>query len=241
MLNGNGAISPPYLPLKTFFTGLDALREGVPKKIDRGIWRTQSGAGQAQIMITLRFFGLVDDNDNPSALLEKIAAADETERKKLLKPLVEQHYRSIITHDLMKMTPKMIDDEMGTAFGLTGDTRRKAITFFLQMAKYLDMPLSPFLSDQIRATPARRKTRTPKTNKSSAPAQATDNALFVAPSGGSSTQVELHGGGTITMIVTAAVWKMPPDDRAFVLELVDKIQGYATPEAQTDQDSEGES
>ncbi|HEV2498120.1 MAG TPA: hypothetical protein VGY31_00895 [Terriglobia bacterium] len=238
MPNENGATAPPYLPLKTFFTGLDALREGVPKKIDRGIWRTQSGAGQAQIMITLRFFGLVDDSDNPNPLLEKIAKADESERKKLLKPLVEQHYKSIIAHDLTKMTPKMLDDEIGAAFGLNGDTRRKAITFLLQMAKYLEMPLSPFLSDQTRATPSRRKPRTPRANKITSPAPGSEGQPFVAPSGGSSTQVELHGGGTITMIVTADVWKMPPDDRAFVLELVDKIQGYAQPAMQPENDSE---
>src|SRR5260370_38142366 len=81
---------PSYLPLKTFPGALDALREGVPKKIDRGIWRTQSGAGQGQIMIALRFLGLLNDSDAPTMpLLEQLAKADELQRKKLLKPLVE--------------------------------------------------------------------------------------------------------------------------------------------------------
>jgi hypothetical protein len=215
---------PPYLPLKTFLSALDALREGVPPKIDRGIWRSQSGASQGQIMITLRFFGLLNDADVPKLpLLEDLAKADELKRKKLLKPIVEQHYRPIIAHDLTKMTAKMLDEAM-EGFGVNGDTRRKAIGFFLQMAKYLELPLSPFLTDKIRNSPAKRRSRTSKSAKNGAdiaPAGPTSNGAH-----GSSKSVSLRGSGTVTMTVTADVWKMSSEDRTFVLELIDKIQGY---------------
>jgi len=214
---------PPYLPLKTFLSALDALREGVPKRIDRGIWRTQSGANQGQIMMALRFFDLLDDSDAPALpLLEKLAKADGLERKKFLKPLFEQHYQSIIAHDLTKMTPKMLDEEMGI-FGLTGDTQRKAVTFFLQMAKYLELSLSPFLTDRTRSSSGKRRA---KTSKATINGETISPTIAPASATGSTTSVNLRGGGTVTMVVTADVWKMPPDDRAFVLELVDKIQGY---------------
>lgn len=215
--------APPYLPLKTFFSALDSLKEGVPKKIDRGIWIRQSGANQAQIMIALRFFDLLDDSDTPTLpLLEQFAKADEAQRKKIFKPLIEKHYQSIIAHDLTKMTPKMLDEAM-EGYGVNGDTRRKAITFFLQAAKYLELPLSPFLTEKTHVSPSRGKTKRAKAasgNEGSAP-------IIQTPAcSGSTTSVTLKGGGTVTMSVTADVWKMPAEDRTFVLDLVDKIQGY---------------
>ncbi len=216
--------APPYLPLKTFLGALDALREGVPKRIDRGIWRSQSGSAQGQIMIALRFFGLLNESDEPAMpVLEKLAKADEIERKKLLKPLVEKCYEPIISHDLTKMTPNMLSEEMGK-FGVSGGTVRKSVTFFLQLAKHLDLAMSPFLTDQTRSSPAKRRPRSAKASANGGGAS-TPNAAPPASSG-STTSVNLRGGGTVTMNVTADVWKMPSDDRTFVLDLVDKIQGY---------------
>lgn len=215
----------PYLPLKTFLAALDSLREGVPKRIDRGIWRSQSGSTQGQIMIALRFFDLVNDADEPAMpLLEKLAKADELERKKILKPLVETHYKPIITADLTKMTPSMLSEEMAK-FGVSGGTVRKSVTFFLQLAKHLDLAMSPFLTDQTRNSSGKRRPRAPKTpaNNNGVPAQPSPSTIATT---GSTTSVALKGGGMVTMSVTADVWTMPSEDRKFVLDLVDKIQEY---------------
>lgn len=224
MANEAQVKAAPYLPLKTFLSALDALREGVPKRIDRAIWRSQSGAVQAQIVVAFRFFGLLDDADAPALpILEKLTKADESERKKLLKPLVEQKYQPIIAHDLTKMTPGMLRDEM-ERFRVGGDTLRKAVTFFLQIAKYVDLPLSPYLKDKTRTSSLRAR-RSPR-GQSAAPASNGTPAVVQAPASGSSTSVKLRGGGEVTMSVTADVWKMASDDRTFVLDLIDKIQGY---------------
>jgi hypothetical protein len=213
---------PPYLPLKTFFGALDALREVVPSRIDRAIWRSQSGATQTQIMVTFRFFGLINDSDAPALpLLENLAKADETERKKLLRALVEKKYSAIVALDLTKMTPSLLSEQLAK-FGVSGDTLRKASTFFLQIAKFVDLPISPYLT--VRAS-ALRARRTPRTQNQSAPPAS--NGVAQPPAAeGSTTSVNLKGGGNVTMTVTADVWKMPAEDRKFVLELVDKIQGY---------------
>ncbi len=217
--------APPYLPLRTFLSALDALREGVPKRIDRGIWRSQSGATQGQIMIALRFFDLVDDSDAPALpLLEKLAKADELERKKLLKPVVEQHYQPILAHDLTKMTPSMLNEEM-EKFNVTGSTLRKAVTFFLQIAKHLDLARSHFLEEKTRTSP--RPRRAPRAHAATTARNAGHPPEN--PPSGSSKSVSLRGGGILTMTVTADVWSMPQDDRDFVLGLIDKIQQYEKP------------
>jgi len=213
----------PYLPLKTFEAALDALREGVPKRIDREIWRTKSGAVQAQIMVAFRFFDLLNDAYAPTLpLLDDLAKADESGRKKILKKLAEQKYKSIIDHDLTKMTPGMLSDEMAK-FNVSGDTLRKAVTFFLQLAKYADLPLSPYLKDKTRTSPNRRKATKTQAPQLIPPSNV---GAVSATTGGSTTAVNLRGGGTVTVTITADVWKMPSDDRTFVLELIDKVQGY---------------
>lgn len=217
-------VAAPYLPLKTFLGALDSLREGVPKRIDRGIWRSQSGSTQGQIMIALRFFGLLNEADEPSMpLLESLARADEVGRKKILKPLVEKCYQPIIAHDLTKMTPSMLNEEM-EKMGVSGGTVRKSVTFFLQLAKHLDLAMSPFLTDQTRSSPAKRRQRQSKPS-----GNAPMPTLLPPVATGSTASVELRGGGTVTMSVTADIWKMPSEDRSFVLELVDKIQSYQKP------------
>ena len=226
----SGAKAPPYLPLKTLIGALDALREGVPKRIDRGIWRSQSGAVQGQIMIALRFFDLLDEADAPTLpLLEQLAQADEAGRKKFLKPLVERHFHQVIAHDLTKMTPAMLTEEM-EKFGVSGSTLRKAVTFFLQVAKYLELPLSPFLSDKTRTSP--------KTRRKSATRPAAAGAVVVPPpappsgSPGSSTKtVELRSGGQITVNVSGDIWNMNSADREFVLALIDQVRAYEEKEA----------
>jgi len=212
---------PPYLPLKTFFGALDALREVVPSRIDRAIWRSQSGATQTQIMVTFRFFDLINDSDAPVLpLLEKLAKADEAERKKLLRTLIEKKYAAIVALDLTKMTPSLLSEQL-SKFGVSGDTLRKASTFFLQIAKFVDLPISPYLTVRTPAARSRRASRVPA--QPAPPGNGTAQPPAVE---GSTTSVTLKGGGSVTMTVTADVWKMPSEDRKFVLELVDKIQGY---------------
>lgn len=224
-INEEKVNAPPYLPLKTFLGSLDALREAIPKRIDRGIWRSQSGATQGQIIIALRFFELVNDSDAPSPLLETLAKADGSERKKLLKQLVKKYYEPVIAHDLTKMTSAGLNEEMGN-LGLSGDTRRKAVTFFLQIAKHLDLPLSPFLLQRTRRSPsARRK----KPNRASPKPKAPDSsAPPPEPPTGPTKTVTLGNGITLTMTTSADPFKMASVDRRFVMEMLDKLEEYET-------------
>src|SRR5579859_1760088 len=123
-----------YLPFKTFLSAIEALEHGIPKKIDRTIWRTQSYIVQTQIIMALRFLGLVDSQDNPSPKLHQLVEK-KSDRKMFLNNLLVDAYRSIIDLDLTKTTPKMLDDEM-EKYNVSGDTKKKAVRFFLQAAKY---------------------------------------------------------------------------------------------------------
>jgi hypothetical protein len=211
----------PYLPFKTFMGAIDTLGQGVPKKIDRSIWRSQSGLVQGLIMGALRFFHLIDENDAPTPMLYSMAT-DKRSRKANLQMLVHSSYHEIVKHDLSKMTPNMLEEFM-EAYGVTGGTKRKAVTFFLQAAKEAELPLSGFLQSTIRATSTRRR-------KLSVRADGLGEAIEASNESGTSATstktVSLRSGGTISVHVQADVFTMTAEDRAFVFELIDKLQGY---------------
>ncbi len=125
---------PPYLPFKTFLSSLDVLSHGVPPKLDRTLWRSQSGVTQGLIMNAYRFFGLVDDepdaSDSSTDHLDKMAKHPD-KRPEVLRFLIECQYDQILAkHDLTKMTLKMLEDAFDREFSVSGGTKQKAITFF---------------------------------------------------------------------------------------------------------------
>ncbi len=144
-----------YLPFKTFLSAIEALEHGIPTKIDRTIWRTQAYVVQTQIIMALRFLGLLDSEDNPTAKLHQLVE-NKDDRKKVLNNILVDAYRRVIDLDLTKTTTKMLDDAM-EQYNVSGDTKKKAVRFFLQAAKFVGMPMHPLLQGQIRNTGPRKK------------------------------------------------------------------------------------
>lgn len=139
-----------YLPFKTFISAIETLEQGLPKKLDRTVWRSQSGVIQSQIMMALRFFGLVNDDGVPTVALQRLIDGKD-KRQEQMGALLRYAYKDIIDHDLTKMTPRMLEDAM-SAYNVSGDTRRKAVGFFLRAAKFADFSMHPLLYGQIRET-----------------------------------------------------------------------------------------
>lgn len=222
----------PYLPFATFLNSLDVLSQGVPPKLDRSLWRSQSGLVQGQIMNAYRFFGFVDEMDGDASTDELIQMAKKVEqRPEILRGLIEAQYSDILeSHDLTKMTMKMLEDEFEKHFSVSGTTKQKAITFFLKAAKFADMPLSTFLQSQLRNTGARKKRgskqRTDEQSDSEEAIQADVEAQTRVPIGAISHSVRLSSGGKLTVVVTANPFTMPADDRQFVFSMIDMVQSY---------------
>jgi hypothetical protein len=213
--------SAPYLPFRTFLSALEALNHGVPQIIDRTIWRTQPGGTQGQIMGALRFFNMIDDFNKPTSNLLRLVEKKE-HRQAGIRALLEWSYADLVKSDLTKMTAKMLEDGI-EKYGVSGETRKKAVTFFLQASKFADLALSPYLQMQIRATPGTRKRRirAPEGDETS------NSSTPLTPNNEGETQtIVLKGGGTISLTVSINPFKLEKADRAFVFELIDKLTGY---------------
>jgi hypothetical protein len=228
MATETGKRVPPYLPFKTFLSSFDVLAHGVPPRIDRTLWRSQSGVTQGLIMNTYRFFGLVDDspgaNDSSTDYLNELAKYTD-KRPEILRGLIEAQYMDILDeHDLTKMTLKMLEEAFEKAFALGGGTKQKAITFFLKAAKFADMPLSPFLTSQLRATRKKRGARTRVPDNDGG--QMTSSVHPASSPTATTHMVKLVSGGTLTVSIAANPFKMPQEDRDFVFSLIDMLQKY---------------
>jgi hypothetical protein len=214
-------IPAPYLPFKTFLSSLDPFSQGIPPKIDRTLWN-QSGFVQGLIMNAYRYFYLVDADDKPTSQLQQLVKSNDESRKAKIKDLIGIGYPEIVgLHDLATMTPKMLDELMGK-YNVAGETKKKAITFFLQAAKFADMPLSNFLTEKIRSTsgPRRRPATVSTANR---------RVTTGTPSGVANTntrRLSLVSNGTVEMTISYDPFLISREDRDFIFELIDKLQNY---------------
>jgi hypothetical protein len=219
----NNKLTPPYLPYRTFLSSLDKLAEGVPPRIDRGIWKNQTGSIQSLIMGAYRFFGLIDDQSKPTKTLHDLVAHRDKPNE-FVKSILEEKYAEVIKHNLSTMTEALINEYFAEAFGVEGDTKRKCITFFLQAAKAVGMPLSSFLQSQVRVrTSGTRRRRREENGEELEELEEVDESL---PQVGEAKTVELRSGGTLTLSASVKFFDMASDDRTFVFELIDKLRDY---------------
>src|SRR5437867_12401591 len=96
------APTPPYGPFATYKNSLEQLAQGVPNQIDRSVFPGMAWNAQNQLMIALRFFGLVTEGGKPTATLHGLAVPDEKLRKTVLEQIVRTRYSDLFALDLMK-------------------------------------------------------------------------------------------------------------------------------------------
>src|ERR1700719_3173338 len=102
---------PPYLPFATFRAAVQSLRvHGIPDKLDRTAWDSRSGADRLLIIGAFKFFGLMDDQENPQPILKKLTGVteDSDQEKVILKQLIEYSYADVFKLNLGTATIAML-------------------------------------------------------------------------------------------------------------------------------------
>lgn len=136
---------PPYFAFQTFWTFLgDLAAKPLPPKIDRSLLKSKSGTDQANLLMALRAFDLMDDNNTVNgAALASVAQGAEESRAHALGDLVKRHYGKALDLSEQSGTEGQLHDLFRDDFALSAaDTRRKAVTFFLHAARRAGIPLS---------------------------------------------------------------------------------------------------
>lgn len=216
-----------YVSWKTFQNSIDALAKGeLPNVIDKTVFPGMAFSIQNQLFTGMRFLGLIDDKNRPTSDLEGLAAQDEVGRKQKLKEILQRRYSDLFALNLKKTTPDELSKKMSEAYGVKGDTVEKAIRFFTGAAAYLDIEMSPLITGKRtnggmpRASGKKRGTR--KVNPQS-------GVIDPAPDSGTSKTVRLQSGGTLTLSASLDLFRLNAEDRKFVFDLIDKLDGYQQP------------
>jgi hypothetical protein len=213
---------PPYLPFSSFITALDQLAQAVPNVIHKDVFPYHSGLLQAKVIGALRFFDLIDERGIPKGdNLERLASQKEIqERKANLGQLLKKSYSHIIKLNLIKVTPSQLDSAFSD-YGISGDTKKKAKTFFLQAAKFSELNLSPLLIRRGRAPLSGKKRRAIQ------PISEQQNDSTPTREVGTSKIVKLRNGATLTVVVSGSLLELDPTDRDLVFGIMDQIRSHS--------------
>lgn len=141
----NGAWKPPYFAFQTFWSFMaDLAAKPLPPKIDRSLLKSKSGTDQANLLMALRAFDLMDDTNTVNgSSLAPIAQGAEESRAHALADLVKRYYGKPLELSEQSGTEGQLHELFRDNFALSSaDTRRKAVTFFLHAARRAGMPLS---------------------------------------------------------------------------------------------------
>ncbi|MDP3072465.1 MAG: DUF5343 domain-containing protein [Opitutaceae bacterium] len=200
--------NPPYLAFKTFQNFINGFRQaGLPARIDRTVMAGQSGATQSSLMLTLKYFGLIQENGTPTPALVNLVEHPETETKQYA-DLARRSYPFIFSNGLNLETAT--DGQLQEAFraaGLGGETIRKGLTFFVMMADAAGIKISPHVKSAKNkaagngAAPQRPRRRRPSSSAASDDGDADDPSEFQG--GMKSHVVPLDKEGTRSVRITA--------------------------------------
>lgn len=227
--NGPAAV---YVAFMTFKNALDQLYQGLPNRIDRTVFPGLSGGVQAQLLTGFRFLELIDDEGKPQPALTALAEADEATRKDMLKSILQACYADLFDLDLTKTTPAELGETMTKSYAVTGNTRDKAVRFFISALEYADIPVSKLFQRRKRGRPPgpvstsnRKRAARKKVAKRRKPAEENDDSVR-----GNSTTVSLQSGGTVTLTADVDLFSMNAEDRDFVFGLIDQLRNYGAAE-----------
>lgn len=115
-------------------------------------------------------------------------------------------------------------DSIMREYGVTGATLQKAKTFFLQAARFSDLPLSNYILKQTRMVFGRKRKNISQRVKHD---EGTSQRENVPPTvTGPTKTITLKNGITLTLQTSADTFQMVQEDRGFVLQLLAQLEEY---------------
>jgi hypothetical protein len=142
--------APPYASYTSYANYLDHLRAtgSLPTRIDKSVMSHLNYGTQQALITTLRYLGLIDENDMPTLRLEMMVKAPEEKRPEFTLALLKAGYPYLFdgSLDLARATPAELEERFRAEGGITGSTVHKSIAFFLTAASTAGVTLSPHLT-----------------------------------------------------------------------------------------------
>ena len=214
---------PPILAYQTLVGVLDTFKsKGVPSLVDKGTFATQSGGTQSEIMRTLRFLNLIDGAGTPTKALGQLVDSygDDAAFSETLLETISGPYDPLFQLPLETVTDSHLRKQIQDHWGISGDTSKKAMNFFLRAARASKVPLGSWLRVRDRA-PSKgprqvRKRRSTESEDSSGTLPTNDKRQQLEPPRRS--KVSDHQLWIVEIVNSYP--KMPADMRSSFLEAI---------------------
>jgi len=222
----SGKFTPPYnVVWSTFNHFLESVDPAtLPPKIDRSYLSRMSGNNQTYMLSALRSFELVGpDKEVTPALKELVKNPDG--RPAMIADLLRRYYPEVVELGQNNGTVGQLDEVFRAKYGLSGNTIRKATAFYMHAAQYASVPLSVHWTVRKAGSGHRDETTSKRSRKPQAKPAATVRQDARTPTG-DSRSLKLRSGSTITLALSAPVLSLPREDRAFLLEIIEKMEDY---------------
>lgn len=219
----------PYLPFDTFRNFVDSLGGGrpLPPRIDRSLMAGMAGGTQTLLLGTLVTFQLIGDNREVLPRFRDLVHADSDLRPELMATLLHETYREPMLLARDHATADQLAECFRVLSGYQGSTLRKAITFFLNMAKYSQVEVSPFFRPPPQNVgPRKPAARLGPVTPISPDAVAASASAVPASTAVESRSLDLVSGGTVTVSCSVSFLSLSRSDRDFLFELVDRLDAY---------------
>lgn len=209
----------PYIAYRTFKDLIKRMEDSEPPaRIDKSYLSNYAGGYQSQIMAALRSLGLIGSDGvlDPSF---KEMVQNPNQRPQILHSILEGHFPEVF--QLSKNATQAQLEETFSQYGVTGNTRRKAIAFFLSAANEAGISLSPhFRTPKVSAVSGGRRGRPKKTRDEPELEEEHDPTLA------NTYEVFLEEAGKVTLTAQIDVFRMTKRDREFFFGLVDQMEAY---------------
>jgi hypothetical protein len=152
----------PYTSFKTLNNLIQRFEaeKAIPPRLDRSILGGSEGQ-KTQVLAAMKFLGLVQGANNEVTPLFQQLVEHPKDRQRLIGELLTKHYPEATRLGTINATAKQLEE---TFVGLTGDTLRKAVAFYLNAAKFANHKVSKHF--KAPSSVGRRTSR--KTNGSGA-------------------------------------------------------------------------
>lgn len=135
---------PPYIAFATLTGLIERMQNegGPPSRIDRSYLDTLSGGYQSQVLAALKALDLMGPQGEVTPILiALVESSDADTRKATFADILARKYPRPVSLGTTKATQGQLEEAF-REYGITGDTLRKAIAFYLNAAKYAGVPVS---------------------------------------------------------------------------------------------------
>ncbi len=219
--------SPPYnIPWATFMNSVEKIASDLPNKVDRSYLGSMSGGLKSYLISAFRGFELIHDDLTVSKELKALATNPE-QWPEMIGALLRKFYPQAVELGGTNSTPGELDAAFGQMFpSVTGESRTKAIRFYLSAAEFASIPRSPLWKSPKAGASGPRRGR-PKKDKDTTRTNGSADTPPTPPRPGQSVrEFVLPSGHTLTISIDADVLALEREERKFVTGIVDQIEEH---------------